>query len=58
MTALSGMSARWIGHDSGVAMTSTDFLDTLATDVPETGSVVAEHVADNDGLSCTCSPQT
>ena len=31
-------------------MTSVDFLDALATDVPETRPVVDEHVEDNDGL--------
>jgi hypothetical protein len=34
----------------GVALTATDFLDTLAREVPETHPVMAEHLKDNDGL--------
>jgi hypothetical protein len=33
-----------------VAMTSTDLLDALARDVPETQPVVDEHLEDNGGL--------
>ena len=41
---------RCIGHDASVALSETDFLDTLLTEVPETKSVVGEHLEDYDGL--------
>lgn len=44
------MSVRWMGHDAAVALTATDFLDTLAREAPETRPVVGQHQEDNDGL--------
>ena len=41
---------RRVGHDASVALTATNFLDTLSSEVPETQSVVSEHFEDNDGL--------
>jgi hypothetical protein len=41
---------RWVGHDADVNMAAMDFVDTLAREVPETESLVDEHIRDNDNL--------
>jgi hypothetical protein len=44
------MVGRRFGHDARMAMTATDFLDSLTAGVPESQPLVVEHLEDNDGL--------